>query len=202
VKVFLTHILNVVYSKTIVVDSEQKSYTQNSRSYKKWIIAFIGLGVLLVVVVLFSRGPKFMQTASAQTANVGAVPTLAPGMCWSVQNCQGQGGTSTKLEYCGDCTGSGCSPGYTCQGQGYECKTFSSAVFSFDELYPAPCSLLEITPTTVSQACRDQQYTGDYNCDGAVTMADFNNWFKDFSAGRTSLPFLVYWQRAVMKLGP
>ncbi|OGQ93597.1 MAG: hypothetical protein A2284_11635 [Deltaproteobacteria bacterium RIFOXYA12_FULL_61_11] len=61
----------------------------------------------------------------------------SPDTCLGVQHCTN--GNETYFEYCGDCSGAGCRPGFTCSREGFTCKTSPTEVFFFDKLYQLPC---------------------------------------------------------------
>ncbi len=69
-------------------------------------------------------------------------------MCPGVQHCTT--GSTTRFEYCGNCQGSGCSPGYRCTVSNMTCQSYPKTVFFFDELYNMPCSFLPQADLTIS----------------------------------------------------
>ena len=53
------------------------------------------------------------------------------------------------------------------------------------------------TPTsTPPQSCPDEALKGDYNCDGAVNLHDFEVWKSDYLQNNATLSFFEYWRRA------
>lgn len=72
-------------------------------------------------------------------------PTTTQLQCYGTQHCTN--GNSTMFEYCGNCEGSGCSPGFTCRDPQQKCESYPGKKFYFDEIYPIDCKLLSPTPT-------------------------------------------------------
>ncbi len=90
------------------------------------------------------------KSITLNPANCAAEPsTPVVQMCPGVQHCNitsSTGGSSTRFEYCGDCSGAGCAPGYRCPQSGYTCKAYTDKVFFFDEVYNMPCTYLPLNP--------------------------------------------------------
>lgn len=100
-------------------------------------------------------------------------------MCPAVQHCTT--GSTTRFEYCGDCQGAGCAPGYRCPQSGMTCETYPKTVFFFDNLYNVPCSYLPQTPTpTLSIDVADKSVAGNLitNNKRADGQCDYGQWCK------------------------
>lgn len=122
-----------------------------SSSQKISVIALMLPLLALPVAIMLALSPvQLFKKAAENTVTppfISPTPTPTPHpVCMGVQHCV-KGGT-TMFEYCGNCTGGGCRPGFTCSSAGYVCTTFAKTVFAFDALYPVDCSLLPVlTPT-------------------------------------------------------
>lgn len=78
------------------------------------------------------------------------IPTTGSLQCYGTQHCSN--GNTTYFEYCGTCSGAGCSAGFTCRDPGFVCTTYPGKKFFSDVPYPIDCALLSPTPTPTSPA--------------------------------------------------
>ncbi|MBL7159232.1 hypothetical protein ISS85_02055 [Candidatus Microgenomates bacterium] len=84
------------------------------------------------------------------------------------------------------------------QGGGDVLGETTSGSYTITELL-SPTPTEGFTPTqtpTPTPNCLEQTKMGDYNCDGAVNLHDFETWKNDYLEAKTDLSFFEYWRRA------
>lgn len=132
-----------------------------------FLFAFLGVIAAIIFFSMLAQPKLYAKLMGAKIADYTAssdslvrvaatsplsgvvTPTKPPTpACMGVQHCTY--GNRTLLEYCGNCTGAGCRPGYACADSRFTCTTYPDKVFYFDTLYPVPCGPTRtptITPT-------------------------------------------------------
>lgn len=70
---------------------------------------------------------------------------------------------------------------------GYGLIDAQKALDSISDVVPLPSPSLTISPSTPPTSCDNQKIAGDYNCDGTITLSDFETWRQDFEKGYSVL---------------